>query len=67
MLDMLENSATQTVRVDTRQWFRIVCIIFLCSDLLRREVLGPLQKGQGLERREVLEVIKIISLLQSLI
>ena len=65
MLDMLENSATQTVRVDTRQWFRIVCIIFLFSD--RREVLGTLHKGQGLERREVLEVIKIISLLQSLI
>ena len=65
MLDMLENSATQTVRVDTRQWFRIVCIIFLCSD--RREVLGTLHKDQGLERREVLEVIKIIRLLQSLI
>ena len=67
MLDMLENSATQTVRVDTRQWFRIVCIIFLCFDLLRREVLGTLHKGQELERREVLEVIKIIRLLQSLI
>ena len=61
MLDMLENSATQTVRVDTRQWFRIVCIIFLFSD--RREVLGTLHKDQGLERREVLEVIKLIRLL----